>query len=97
MTVNDLAFAGHAVVLSVLTYSQFFPKLWGFDKQGRERKGDKVSWGIRGFIIGCVAGVGVAALIVAASPREDVRTGWAWIDVVSLLVCSTLLCSSDVI
>jgi len=81
---NDLAFAGHAVILSVLTYTQFFPWIWGFDKKGRNGNGAKVSKAIMGIFIGCITGVVITAIIVASSPKEDVRTGWAWIDVVRL-------------
>lgn len=81
---NDLAFAGHAVILSMLTYTQFFPWIWGFDKKGRKGNGATVSKGIMGIFIGCIAGVVITAIIVGLSPREDVRTGWAWIDVVGL-------------
>lgn len=83
---NDLAFAGHAVILSILTYTQFFPWIWGFDKKGRSGKGARVSKSVMGIIIGCIASVIITALIVSSSPTEDMRTGWAWIDVVSLIV-----------
>jgi cystinosin len=83
---NDMAFAGHAVILSVLTYTQFFPWIWGFDKKGRTGSGATVSKGIVGIFTGCIMGVVITAIIVATSPREDARTGWAWIDVVSLLL-----------
>jgi cystinosin len=82
---NDLAFAGHAVILSILTYTQFFPWIWGFDKKGRKGTGATVSKGIMGILIGCITGVVITALVVGSSPRDDVRTGWAWIDVVSPL------------
>lgn len=81
---NDLAFAGHAVILSILTYTQFFPWIWGFDKNGRRGNGATVSRGIMGISIGCITGVVITAIIVSSSPREDVRNGWAWIDVVGL-------------
>lgn len=80
---NDLAFAGHAVVLSVLTYTQFFPQIWGFDKgldRGRE---GRISKSIMGIFIGSVLGVGVVLFVVVSNP-EDPRNGWAWIDVVRI-------------
>jgi cystinosin len=81
---NDLAFAGHAVILSILTYTQFFPWIWGFDKRGRKGSGATVSKGVMGIFIGCITGVVITAIIVGSSPREDVRKGWAWIDVVGV-------------
>jgi cystinosin len=33
---NDLTFAGHAVTLSALTFSQIFLAIWGFDNRARE-------------------------------------------------------------
>lgn len=79
---NDLAFAGHAVILSVLTYTQFFPWIWGFDKKGRRGIGATVSRSIMGICIGCVVGVVVTTLNVALNPQDDARKGWAWIDVI---------------
>ncbi len=79
---NDLAFAGHAVILCILTYTQFFPWIWGFDKKGRPGNGARTSKGIMGIAIGCIAGVSIAVIIVASSTNDDPRTGWAWIDVV---------------
>jgi cystinosin len=82
---NDLAFAGHAVILSVLTYTQFFSWIWGFDKKGRSGIGARVSNGIMGIIFACITVVGVVTVIVASSPTKDARIGWAWIDVVSMI------------
>lgn len=82
---NDLAFAGHAVILSVLTYTQFFPWIWGFDKKRQRGKEAHISKAILGVFIGSLTGVAATILIVAFRPGEDVRTGWAWIDVVSVI------------
>jgi cystinosin len=81
---NDLAFAGHAVVLSVITLSQFVPAIWGFDKKGKRGAGVRVSRMILGILVGSFVGVGFVAVIVAARHDEDPKTGWAWIDVVSI-------------
>jgi cystinosin len=88
---NDLAFAGHAVILSILTYTQFFPWIWGFDKNGRRGNGATISKGIMCISIGCITGVVITAIIVGSSPREDVRNGWAWIDVVGLTRYDSIL------
>jgi cystinosin len=83
VTPNDLAFAGHAVILSVLTYTQFFPWIWGFDKNIDKGKEGRLSKAMLGIYIGSIIGVGTVILIVVFSPEADARKGWAWIDVVS--------------
>lgn len=79
---NDLAFAAHAVVLSAITLSQFVPGIWGFDKRGK-RAGARPSKSILGIFFGSIIGVGIVALIVESRHDGNVKTGWAWIDVVS--------------
>lgn len=89
MRVNDLAFAVHAVVLSSLLYSQFFPKIWGF-KVSRHQKASKP---VKGIFWGCLVAVGVAVgIVLLASPDGgyDPRS-WAWIDVVSTTYPRTFL------
>jgi cystinosin len=81
---NDLAFAGHAIIMSAITASQFWPEIWGFDKRGRRGAGVRVSRGILGLLAGSLLGVAVVATIVAASHDADPKVGWAWIDVVCL-------------
>lgn len=79
MRFNDLAFAAHAVVLTVITYSQFW--CWGFKRDRAQR----VSNTIAGIFVGSVIGVSVIALVIAAKGRDGGRDpfGWAWIDLVS--------------
>jgi cystinosin len=83
---NDLAFAAHAVILSAITYSQFYAKLWGFNQGVRS----KVSRGVAGIWWGSLFGVAVVALIVVANGNGDASTGWAWIDVVSLVILNLI-------
>ncbi len=85
---NDLAFAGHAVLLSVLTLSQFVPAIWGFDKRAKRRAGARISRSILGILVGSFVGVAVVASIVALKHDDDPKTGWAWIDVVSSMQTS---------
>jgi cystinosin len=82
--VNDLAFAGHAIVITAITLSQFSPAIWGFDKRGQRGAGVRVSRGILGLLTGSVLGVAIVAVIVAARHDEDPEVGWAWIDVVCI-------------
>ena len=78
---NDLAFAGHAVVLCVITYSQFWPVLWGF----RVAPWQRVSRAALGILWGSLGGVFFTAAIVrTGGPTHGIDpSGWAWIDVVS--------------
>lgn len=76
----DLAFAVHAVILSALTYTQFWPRLWGFKTSLRQ----KISRPIMGILVGSILAILAVVLIVAIKGRNggyDAR-GWAWIDVV---------------
>ncbi|KAI4158834.1 MAG: hypothetical protein LQ342_007070 [Letrouitia transgressa] len=87
---NDVAFAAHAAVLSTVVWSMFWPALWGFEQEPR-RQGTTCGigrgvWGIWG---GCLAGVGVTAVVVGVNGGGgggggggDDGKGWAWIDVV---------------
>jgi cystinosin len=83
---NDFAFAAHALLLCMTTYSQFFPSLWGF-KVGARQRSSRV-------VLGVFWGSIVAVLIVIAIVRTQSHDGgydpesWAWIDVVSKLVYS---------
>jgi cystinosin len=82
---NDLVFAGHAALITSFTLSQYFPWIWGFDKSGRKGAGVRVSLAIKVFMLCSILGVSTIVVIVAMFPPEDVRTGTAWIDVVSIL------------
>jgi len=79
---NDMAFAGHAVILCFITISQFVPGIWGFDTKTKSGKLAFPSRTISGIGIGSILGVGIVAFIVAARHDGDPKTGWAWIDVV---------------
>ncbi|KAI9809671.1 MAG: hypothetical protein M1825_000103 [Sarcosagium campestre] len=83
---NDLAFALHAVVLSIATYSQFW--CWGF----RRDRAQRVSRPVMGIVGGSIIGVStVVALVLLADDDEskagspDASGGWAWIDVIYAL------------
>ncbi|KAL9107631.1 MAG: hypothetical protein Q9227_007534 [Pyrenula ochraceoflavens] len=83
---NDVAFAVHAVVLCIITYSQFWPKLWGF-KVG---KSQRILKPIAGIVWGSMLAVLVTMFLVLSKSKDgghDPR-GWAWIDVVSTFVDS---------
>lgn len=78
---NDLAFAAHAFILCVITYSQFFPRIWGF-KVGARQRSSRV---VLGVFWGSILGVIILIVIVRTLGRDGGLdpSGWAWIDVVS--------------
>jgi cystinosin len=80
---NDLAFAGHAVVLSVITYTQFWPRVWGFDKHVERGSEGRASWPMWGVYLVSVLGVGVVCILVRRA-GDDPRTDWAWLDAVCM-------------
>jgi cystinosin len=86
---NDLAFAGHAVIITAITLTQFSPAIWGFDKKGKRGPGARVSKSVLGILLGSILGVAVVAVIVAAKHDEDPEVGWAAIDVVCLSLQTT--------
>lgn len=80
---NDLCFAAHGLLLSIITTSQyFFPRPWGFTPS----VGNRPSRFILGIFFGCVVGVVVIIFIVLASPERDstqhVGASWVWLDAV---------------
>jgi cystinosin len=78
---NDFAFALHAVILSTLVYTQFWPKIWGF----KVSRFQHVSKPVLGLFWGSIAAIGIVVCVVLAKSPDggyDPST-WAWIDVVS--------------
>lgn len=85
MAFNDVVFALHALVLSLITTSQYlFPSLWRFAPS----VGNRPSRFILGTGLGCITGVvAVVVLIAAAVPEDregvvDPRVDWCWLDAV---------------
>lgn len=81
MRFNDFAFALHAVALSSVYYSQFWPWLWKF-KVSRHQK---VSGPAAGIFWGSLIAIAiVVAVIRVKSPDGGYdASSWAWIDAVS--------------
>lgn len=79
---NDFAFALHALVLCLITYSQLFAKLWGFD----DVPGKRASRATQGIFLGSVVSLILVAFIVMSLGQDskDPRA-WAAIDIVSHL------------
>ena len=82
---NDFAFAFHAVILSLVAYSQFWPMVWGLDVSRCQR----ISKPIAGLFWGSILAPFIVIWIVLAHSPDggyDPST-WAWIDVVSQEPC----------
>ena len=82
---NDVLFAVHALLLSWITFSQYWARVWGFEK--RRFKVEKV---ILGVVIGCFLGIEFAVVMVFMKGKNRGRDAgsWAWIDVVVLSTCA---------
>lgn len=79
--INDLAFGALGFIMSVITYSQFWPRLWGWKQTpGVKRHATKVTLGL---ISGSILALALSVLIVCIQGDPTDGRGWAWIDVVS--------------
>jgi len=79
---NDFAFGLHAWMLCVLTFSQFWPRLWGWKQaSGGNRHANKVTLGL---LWGGILGIAICVVMVPANGRRSDSDGseWGWIDVV---------------
>jgi cystinosin len=72
---NDFVFAIHAAIVSVVVYSQFFPRIWGFSV-GTWQKSSRVV-----IMIVICSTVAVAVGVVRVLVQNESST-WQWIDVV---------------
>jgi cystinosin len=80
---NDITFAAHGLLLSLVTASQyFFARAWGFTPS----LGSRPSRPILGIFFGCVLGVSAVLFIVADSPdrdsTHDAVSSWVWLDAI---------------
>lgn len=73
---NDIAYAVHGAIITVLIYSQFYPRLWRFARI----KDLRCSRWTLGFFWGCIAVVLLGAFVVGLRPTSF---RWEWLDVVS--------------
>lgn len=76
---NDITFAFHALLISLITTSQYlFRPLWSF----APATGTRPSRFILGVSAGCVVGVAIVWLIAGATPGNDPASDWCELDVV---------------
>lgn len=72
-------FAGHGLILCVVTSSQyFFPGIWGFDR-APGTKPSRVIMGVAGG--SCLAVLATIFVVLGAGEGADPKDSWAWIDV----------------
>ncbi|OAA64643.1 lysosomal cystine transporter [Niveomyces insectorum RCEF 264] len=96
---NDVAFAAHALVLSLVTVSQYLlpGALWGWRSSSSlsgavfasGNSGRRPSRLILGLAAGCITGVGLVTVLVWVSGDgagdAEAAAAWAWLDVVYAL------------
>ncbi|KAL2131676.1 hypothetical protein VTI74DRAFT_4743 [Chaetomium olivicolor] len=80
---NDITFALHGLLLSIITTSQYFyPRAWGFTPS----VGNKPSRFILGIFFGCCVGVITIIFVVLGSPDRDstheAGSSWVWLDAI---------------
>lgn len=81
---NDVAFAGHALIMCFVLWSMFSKPIWGFE-QAVVGSGWRIGKAIVGVMLGCVVGVAWMVGLVLVKGRDGGRDpdSYAWIDVVS--------------
>ncbi|CAK3882813.1 L-cystine transporter like [Lecanosticta acicola] len=81
--INDLTFGAIGFTMSILTYSQFWPRLWGWGHEaGVQRHANAITLGL---IWGSLLASLVTILIVLLKGDPNDSSGWAWIDAVYTL------------
>ncbi|KAL5094139.1 hypothetical protein Trisim1_008247 [Trichoderma cf. simile WF8] len=75
---NDITFALHALVLSIITASQYLLRpLWGFEPSA----GTRPSRFVTGIIAGSALGLLITWIIVGATPSGNPATDWCELDI----------------
>lgn len=72
---NDVAFATHAFLISLLLLSQFWSSLWKFERR---------RWGVGKFVWGVVFGSLVSVIWITGLVLFREQNGWEWLDIVSI-------------
>ncbi|KAK6338124.1 hypothetical protein TWF696_001595 [Orbilia brochopaga] len=69
---NDLAFALHAAILASVTYSQFFPAIWGYEAGRRRERTRPAVWGV---IVGIITTIATMTAIAAGNEARNTSVG----------------------
>ncbi|KAF2720724.1 cystinosin [Polychaeton citri CBS 116435] len=83
---NDFAFGVHAWIFCVVVYSQFWPRLWGWEKaKGVRRHASRFTLGLvwggfLGFLVVFVVALGSRGSGDSTDPED-----WGWVDIVYAL------------
>ena len=75
---NDFAFAAHALLMVILTWTQFYYSLWGLEVT----KGLRMNWLTRTIIVASLFTVLLGCLRVATNKDSSYSSVWTWIDVI---------------
>ncbi|KAF2197004.1 hypothetical protein GQ43DRAFT_403946 [Delitschia confertaspora ATCC 74209] len=77
---NDFVFGVHCMIASIVVYSQFWTKIWGFRVSTRQRASSTVL----GIFCGCLLAIFIVTCIVRIKGKDGGYdpSGWAWIDVI---------------
>lgn len=86
---NDIIFALHAFILTVILNTQYFlPSLWDFERCA----GRKPSRFIAGIFAGSITAIILIIVVVASQPPDaDPTASWAWLDAVYVISFVKLL------
>lgn len=80
--VNDLAFGTIGFLMSIVCYSQFYPRLWGWEhKPDVQRHALRITLAL---ISGGLLALGAVFVIIVAEGDGTDGTKWSWIDLVGL-------------
>jgi cystinosin len=91
---NDFAFAAHGFLLCAITYSQFYPTIWGIRVDQRQR----ASRVVLGIVFGSLVAIALSIIFVLVpGSNENGVKGWEWLDVVCLKAqrFASKLCTDD--
>lgn len=95
--VNDFVFALHAAVLCVITWSQFWPRLWGWPETpasdcDRDKEVQRMSRTFQGLLTGCHVSVLLVTIAILSTPTHGYSPlDWCWLDLLTALGTIKLL------
>lgn len=97
MRLNDFVFALHAAVLCVITWSQFWPRLWRWPKIAvagcdSDKEVQRVSQTFQGLLTGCLISMLLVTIVILnTSTHGNDPSSWCWLDLLATLGTIKLL------